>query len=191
MTWETVLGITLQGQPVPKNDLRFDRRRTSDKPYRPDTLTAYQKRLRETAWVAMIASRRTALSGPVSVTLRFYLRGKDVEETPIAVPAPIRPDVDNLSKAVLDGLKGICFLDDDQVVDLRLSKAYAGTGRGTRLGTGPRVEIEVGPFREDLFDRPVEILEDRIGTLQETIRDLARRIATLENDLAQGKGGRP
>lgn len=36
-----------------------------------------------------------------------------------------KPDLDNLAKTVLDALNGIAFVDDSQVVDLRLSKVYA------------------------------------------------------------------
>lgn len=35
-----------------------------------------------------------------------------------------KPDLDNLAKAILDGLNGIAFKDDSQIVRLNLSKEY-------------------------------------------------------------------
>jgi Holliday junction resolvase RusA-like endonuclease len=40
-------------------------------------------------------------------------------------------DVDNLAKGALDALTGIAWLDDSQVVDLRVSKHWANTDRMT------------------------------------------------------------
>jgi crossover junction endodeoxyribonuclease RusA len=40
----------------------------------------------------------------------------------------VRPDVDKLARAVLDGLTGAAFADDCQVVDLRASKVYGQPG---------------------------------------------------------------
>ena len=36
-----------------------------------------------------------------------------------------KPDIDNLAKSVLDGMNGVIFCDDKQVVSLHLKKVYA------------------------------------------------------------------
>jgi Holliday junction resolvase RusA-like endonuclease len=59
--------------------------------------------------------------------------------------APDRPgkncgDVDNLAKGVLDALNGIAWLDDSQVVDMRVIKAF-----------GPKDYV-------DLWIEPAEVL---------------------------------
>lgn len=42
--------------------------------------------------------------------------------------APIsRPDIDNYAKGILDGLKGVCWLDDAQVTVLNVRKIYSDT----------------------------------------------------------------
>lgn len=46
----------------------------------------------------------------------------------------INRDLDNLSKAILDGLNNIAFLDDSQVVSLTCSKNY---------GKADRVDVEI------------------------------------------------
>lgn len=37
---------------------------------------------------------------------------------------PVRKDVDNIAKSILDGLNGVAFHDDSQVVDLWITKSY-------------------------------------------------------------------
>ena len=46
----------------------------------------------------------------------------------------VRPDIDNLVKIVLDGLNGVAFMDDKQVVELYATKWYSAE---------PRTEIMV------------------------------------------------
>jgi len=40
-----------------------------------------------------------------------------------------KPDLDNIAKAVLDGLNGVAFVDDKQVCDLFVTKRYSDTPR--------------------------------------------------------------
>lgn len=35
-----------------------------------------------------------------------------------------KPDIDNVAKLVLDGLNGVAFVDDSQIIDLTASKRY-------------------------------------------------------------------
>lgn len=46
----------------------------------------------------------------------------------------VKPDLDNMAKAVLDALNGVCYADDKQVIAFSLCKKY---------GTEPRLEVEV------------------------------------------------
>ena len=36
----------------------------------------------------------------------------------------VKPDIDNLTKAVLDALNGLAWYDDAQIVELNASKTY-------------------------------------------------------------------
>ena len=45
------------------------------------------------------------------------------------VPYIKRPDLDNLAKAVLDGLNEVAFKDDSQIIALNVSKEYAREDR--------------------------------------------------------------
>ena len=40
----------------------------------------------------------------------------------------VKPDLDNLTKSVLDALNGIAWYDDAQIVDLQVNKEYCLTG---------------------------------------------------------------
>ena len=46
----------------------------------------------------------------------------------------VRPDIDNLVKIILDGLNGVAFMDDKQVIELYATKWYSAE---------PRTEIMV------------------------------------------------
>lgn len=65
------------------------------------------------------------LDGPVKVSIEFRMP----EPKGNARRWPhVRPDVDKLARAVLDGLTGAAFADDCQVVDLRARKVYGTPG---------------------------------------------------------------
>ena len=74
------------------------------------------------------------ITGPVEINLKFYLlRPKSVSKKKRPLPT-VKPDIDKLERAVLDGLTGIIYADDNLVCDKKAIKRY---------GDPPRVEIEV------------------------------------------------
>ncbi len=68
------------------------------------------------------------LDGSISLAIRFYLpRPKRLiwKRRPMPeVYSDKRPDIDNLAKAVIDGLNGIAFRDDGQIADLHITKKF-------------------------------------------------------------------
>jgi len=40
-----------------------------------------------------------------------------------------KPDLDNVAKAVIDGMNGIIFKDDSQITSLHVTKVYAEVGK--------------------------------------------------------------
>jgi len=81
--------------------------------------------------VAQIArlAIKSPLSGPVALAAVFvFERPKSHYGKTLKATAPIchtqRPDVDNLIKTVLDGLNGIAWNDDAQVVEVSGRKAW-------------------------------------------------------------------
>lgn len=90
---------------------------------------------------------REMLAGPLSVDLRFYRgrpkghygSGRNAEVLKLDAPCrPItKPDVDKLSRAMLDGMTGVVYRDDAQIVEKRAAKFY---------GYPERVEVVVSPL---------------------------------------------
>lgn len=87
------------------------------------------------------------LEGPVGVDIVVFRRlVKASKVKTLAMKAgtllPIsRPDVDNQAKSILDGLTGIAYADDSQVVGLKASKRYDD-------GNGERVEVIIVDLTE-------------------------------------------
>lgn len=84
------------------------------------------------------------LSGPLSVSLRFRMPiPKSASKAARAAMASGewahtgKPDLDNMAKAILDGMKGAVFGDDSQIVRSFLTKIYA---------EHPGVDVRVEPL---------------------------------------------
>jgi Holliday junction resolvase RusA-like endonuclease len=87
-------------------------------------------------WAAKLEGVRP-MSGPVEVWVNFvFARPKSHlrRDGSLKASAPVHhvqvPDVDNLVKTVKDGLKGIAWKDDCQVVAVHGSKCWADGGDG-------------------------------------------------------------
>lgn len=64
------------------------------------------------------------LSGPIRLKVKFlFHRPKRLKDGPEEY-APKRPDITNIIKAIEDGLNGVAFLDDAQVVSMTAEKYY-------------------------------------------------------------------
>ena len=104
----------------------------------------HQKSRQLTAWrdAINLACRAIMepLDGPVMVNVLFRLQApRSVQR---ALPH-VRPDVDKLARAALDGMTGAAFADDSQVVRLTATKEY---------GTPGAVFVIEGLRDERLFD---------------------------------------
>lgn len=108
----------IAGDPVPSVRPRFDGRTK-----RTHHDRAYLDAL-EVLRYELLAGRKVAhpVADPVSVTAAFYRRTRG------------RVDVDNLVKTVLDAANKVLWLDDSQVVELRVRKVLGvGAQKCTRL----------------------------------------------------------
>jgi len=123
--------------------------------YIPKETKAFMAALAEAARAAFPAP----IAGPVSARIDIFLqrpqrlcRQKDPDGI---LPAPVKPDVDNIQKVVLDGLKGVAFFDDSQVTDLHVTKRFTSkTKRGPHgHGHEPGIYILAAP---DDFGGPEE-----------------------------------
>lgn len=84
------------------------------------------------AALAMDAMRgRPPLPGPVAMTVeatmpipRSWSKRRQAEALSGRLLPTGKPDATNLGKLIEDGLNGIAYRDDAQIVDLRVTKAY-------------------------------------------------------------------
>jgi crossover junction endodeoxyribonuclease RusA len=112
--------FTIPGRPVPKGRPRLGVRGKKAFVYTPPATVEYEKFV---GWVAK-ASGCKPLNGPLSVKLQLFIRGHS-------------GDVDNYCKSILDGLNGVAYEDDDQVVELLVRK------HKVKRKEEERVEIEI------------------------------------------------
>lgn len=89
------------------------------------------------AWSAMVRDRADQARwragphpGAVSCAIDFVLPRRKSAPKTRTDPHTRKPDVDKLARAVLDALTGVTWLDDAQVVDLRVTKREAGRDEG-------------------------------------------------------------
>lgn len=122
----TVPQVSGKGRP------RFARQGTFVKTYTDSKTLTYEKSIQTYAKQAMGST--SPLIGAVAAYLHIgipippsYSKTRQIacingDERPTK-----KPDIDNIVKAVLDGMNGIVYLDDKQVVDLHLTKVYSET----------------------------------------------------------------
>ena len=125
-----MIGFTIEGAPVPKGRPRFTR---TGHTFTPAKTRQYEALVTARAREAMIGKRKIEKPNAVRVDIlaifpvpSSWSKGK----TPHSglckgVEHHVsKPDLDNVQKAILDGMNGIVFEDDSQVIDSRTRKAY-------------------------------------------------------------------
>ncbi len=140
--------INWDGVPVPKGRARsFGYRKKSGKigvgHYSPDKTVEFEERIKHAAHKAM--EGRAPLDGPIraDIDFRFPLPKSAPKAMRLAVeagalvPHVVRPDKDNLEKAINDALNGVAVVDDKLIFDGRVVKRYA---------TNPGVTIWLQPY---------------------------------------------
>jgi Holliday junction resolvase RusA-like endonuclease len=105
---ELFLSFTVTGTPRPKQSFRYSK----SGGYTSQCVKDWQEAVGWEAKQQMMG--KTPHSGPVAVELLFVLLES---KTP--------KDLDNLSKGVLDSMKQIVYVDDNQVMRLLVEKRYS------------------------------------------------------------------
>lgn len=132
-----MIQFTVPGEPQGKGRPRFGAGRV----YTPAKTVAYERLIAQHATIAMRG--KELLLGPVAVSIvaifgvpaSWSAKRKAANEVAPCY-ANKRPDFDNVAK-VIDGMNGIVWRDDAQVVDGRVLKLY---------GTEPALHITVTPL---------------------------------------------
>lgn len=128
-----MVNFMVEGTPVPKGRPRFARRGKFVSTYSPKTTVDYETKVAEAAQVAMGSSEplETPVGAYIYITLPIPA-SYSKKRTQACLSGDERPtkksDIDNFCKAIFDGMNGIVFLDDSQVVSLHSTKVYGTIG---------------------------------------------------------------
>ena len=120
--------FTIPGQPVAQARPRFAMRGGFSRVYDDPKSREYKQ------FVALSVRSQGAVltEGPVRVSMTFYMK------RPKSLPKKVnlhvkKPDIDNLTKAILDGCNGELWNDDSQVCSLLASKVYTVDEPGVEM----------------------------------------------------------
>lgn len=122
--------FTVDATPVPKGRARYVRRGNHISTYTPEKTRTYEALIKDAATQAMGVSE--PLNTPVSLYL--YIRvpipasttKKRLEAIASGDEKPIKkPDASNILKSVEDGMNGIVYKDDSQIINIHVTKVYS------------------------------------------------------------------
>jgi len=128
-----MVNFMVEGTPVPKGRPRFARRGKFVSTYSPKTTVDYETKVAEAAQLAMGSSEplETPVGAYIYITLPIPA-SYSKKRTQACLSGEERPtkksDIDNFCKAVFDGMNGVVFLDDSQIVSLHSTKVYGTVG---------------------------------------------------------------
>ncbi len=120
----------VDGTPVPKGRARYARRGNFISTYTPEKTRTYETLIKDAAIEAMGSSE--PLETPVSLYL--YIRvpipksctKKRLEAISNGLEKPTKkPDASNILKSVEDGMNGVVYYDDSQIINIHVTKVYS------------------------------------------------------------------
>jgi Holliday junction resolvase RusA-like endonuclease len=121
--------FTIYGEPVPKGRPRFSTRGKFPIAYTPEKTKNYESDVGMMAKAAMGASEplEGALEAFIYVTFPVpasYSKKRTEACLSNSEKHTKKPDLDNVVKAVLDGMSDIVFLSDSQITSIHATKVY-------------------------------------------------------------------
>lgn len=137
----TSIVFIVPGQPQGKGRPRVGKIGGHARMFTPEKTVAYEGLIAHAGHQAM--QGRPLMEGPVSVVVDMrcqvpasWSKKKRAQALTGEIRPTSKPDQDNVLKAIFDGLNGVAWRDDVQVVDITSSKRYAPV---------PGVYVEITP----------------------------------------------
>ena len=127
MTFQVM--FTVYGEPVAKGRPRFSTRGKFPIAYTPEKTKSYESEVALMAKAAMGASKPLFSPLEAFIHLTFPIPpsySKKLSEACLSGQEKHtkKPDADNCAKAIIDGMGGIIFDNDSQIVSLHIHKTY-------------------------------------------------------------------
>ncbi|WKB53008.1 RusA family crossover junction endodeoxyribonuclease [Eleftheria terrae] len=136
-----MIRFTVPGQPQGKGRPRVGKVAGNARLFTPAKTVAYEGLVAMAAQEAMAKAGRPMLEAPAGCNVFIdcqvpasWSAKKQRQALAGEILPGSKPDADNVVKAIFDGLNGVLWRDDVQVVDLRVRKRYAAV---------PCVRVEV------------------------------------------------
>ena len=115
-----IVRLEIFGNPVPQGRPRFFRKGNFIGAYDPEKSRSWKENVRLQA----IMQKPEIMTGALNLFLHFkLLKPKSMSKK--VIHHVKKPDLDNLVKACKDALKGICYRDDSQIIELAAKKEYS------------------------------------------------------------------
>ena len=131
--------LNFEIKPMAKQSFRTTR---SGQKYLDPSVIKYRKAIRNMAILQMQKQKAEKIEGAVNMNIIYAFRRpqslskkerNEIDNGKI-VPKTTKPDIDNLTKAILDALNGIAWKDDAQVAQINIQKIWS---------TKDQIEIEI------------------------------------------------
>lgn len=116
-----IVSFKVYGKPQGKARPRFTK---SGRVYTPNKTKEYENSIRKAYISAAGTMKATSFVTDKAVKITIQACYKKPKSSRRDYPT-VKPDLDNVVKAVLDGLNGAAFMDDKQVVSIEARKKYA------------------------------------------------------------------
>ena len=125
-----VIHFHVEGTPKPKKRPRFRQFNGIVQSYTDKGTREYEDHVRLTSQTAMGTTEPIETAVGVYLYIRLPIPKshpkKRTEDCLEGREKPIKkPDIDNLAKSLLDGMNGVVFKDDSQIVSLHCTKVYS------------------------------------------------------------------
>lgn len=126
------VSFRVPGKPIGKGRPRATKRSKHIVLYTPEATATYESTVALAASQAMAG--QSLMTGPVDVLMRILLpipaswsKRKQAAAAEGTLVPIVKPDMDNVIKAIFDAINGVVWVDDTQVADLRVQRRYGAT----------------------------------------------------------------
>lgn len=123
-----MIRFTVPGKITGKGRPRFTR---YGHVYTPKKTSNYEQMVK----YSYLSTRSKRLDGPIRVNIaaifripKSYTKHEKVEAEMGILKPTKKPDVDNITKIILDALNGVAYQDDKQVIEVEVIKRYGKIG---------------------------------------------------------------